>query len=288
MNEMLYFASGLRLPIVMATMSRGLSAPITLWTDHVDFLSQRDTGWIMFHAKNNQEVFDTILQAYRLAEDNKVLLPVMVNMEGYVLSYTKEPVTLPAQGKVDRFVKKYKPRHAFFDPKTPLIQGSAAMSEEYTFFKAQQHLAQKNALIKSKEIFKKFKKEFGRSYGVIEECYTKDAELLLISQGSMSTTVEATIKKAREKGKKVGLLRLRMIRPFPKKEIKKALEGKKALAVLDRNIAPGAGGMMYPEIAACLHEMGSSAVLSSFILGLGGVPQTMEKIAKVIEKLEKD
>lgn len=288
MHEMLFIASGLRLPIVMANCSRALSAPITLWTEHTDFLNLRDTGWIMVHAQDNQEVFDSVLLGFKVGENNDVLLPTVVNMEGYVLSYTKEPVDIPAQTKVDSFLPAYNPKHAFIDGKEAMNMGMAVMETHYTGFKAQQQKAMSNALkIISKEC-KAFAEVFGRSYGLIEEYKCKDAEVILVCQGAMSTTVRAAIDAARKKGRNVGMLRLRVIRPFPKEEVKNALKDAAMVSVLDRNLSIGYGGIMFPEICSALYHEKKKPLVSDYIVGLGGRPQTIKKINSVIEKSFRD
>ena len=286
MHEVLYIAAGMRLPIVMATISRGLSAPVTLWSDHNDFLDQRDSGWLMFHAENNQEVLDMMLMAYRVAEDNKVLLPIMVNMDGFVLSFTDEPVTIPSFEMVDKFLPDYAPEHTI-TPDRPVTIGAAAL-DEYTFFKSQNHVAARNALGVIEQVQDEFETIFGRKYDMVDEFMIEDAELVLITQGSMSTTAKAAIKEMRADGIKVGLLRLRIIRPWPASAIKEALKNARAIAVIDRNIAPGRGGIMLPEIAETLYYLESRPLISSFIVGLGGNPQTEDKIKEITRKLMED
>ncbi|MBN1159612.1 MAG: hypothetical protein JXA43_00035 [Candidatus Diapherotrites archaeon] len=289
MHEVMYIASGLRLPIVMATMSRGISAPITLWTDHTDFLDNLSTGWIMFHAQNNQEIFDSVLQAYKIAENENVLLPVMVNMDGYILSYTVEPADIASQEAVDKFLPRYNPKHAYFDPKKPpLIQGSSVLGDYYTVFRSQQHKAMSNALEVSKQVFKDFNKQFGRKYDVFETYKIEDADYVLLVQGSMGTITHEAIDRMRAKGKKVGMLRMRMIRPFPEAEFSKVLKNAKGVAVIDRNLAPGRGGIMFPEIKSALYEYDVDPIVSNFIVGLGGNNQTVKKIMQIEEKLEQD
>ena len=290
MHEILYAASGMRLPIVMGVMSRAMAAPITLWVDHNDFLGQRDCGWLMSHAENNQEVLDFILLSFSIAENEKVLLPAMVGLAGYILSYTREPVDVPQQKEVDKFLKPYKPKHAVLKKGKLNCQGCAAIGIEYTFPRIQQHIAARNAIAVAKEEFRRFDKIFGRKYYFFEEFMTEDAELLLISQGAISTIVKNAILKARKNGIKVGLLKLNWIRPWPRKELEEALNkiNPSAIGVLDRNVAPGLGGIMWPEIALCLYEIKSDAVLSNYILGLGGIMQTPEKIMRIIKKLRED
>lgn len=286
MHEVLYIAAGMRLPIVMATISRGLSAPVTLWSDHNDFLDQRDSGWLMIHAENNQEVLDTILQAYRVAEDPRVLLPVMVNMDGFVLSFTDEPVNIPTFQKVKQFLPEYSPEHTIA-PGRPVTVGPPAL-DEYTFFRVQNHVAAQNALEIIEVAQDEFEMIFGRRYHLVDEFMLEDAELALVTQGSMSTTAKAAIREMRDEGIKVGLLRLRVIRPWPAEAIRKSLKNVKAIAVVDRNIAPGRGGIMLPEVVETMCHLDTRPLISSFIVGLGGSPQTEAKIKKITHKLMDD
>jgi pyruvate ferredoxin oxidoreductase alpha subunit len=286
MHEVLYIASGMRLPIVMATISRGLSAPITLWSDHNDFLDQRDSGWIMFHAENNQEVLDMVLQAYRVAEDPRVLLPVMVNMDGYVLSFTDEPVNIPSFEMVRSFLPVYDPQHTI-TAERPVTVGPPVM-DEYTDYRAQMHLASRNALEVIEEALNDFTKIFGRRYHLVDTFMLDGAELVLVSQGSMSTTAKSAVQEMRDEGIKVGLLRLRVIRPWPGEIICEALKDAEAVAVIDSNVAPGKGGIMFPEIAETLYHSSKRPLISSFIVGLGGKPQTEAKIKEITHKLMDD
>lgn len=285
MHEVLYIAAGLRLPIVMNNMSRGLSAPITLWSDHNDFLSMRDTGWVMFHAADNQEVLDSTLMAFKIAEDRRVLLPVVVNMDGYVLSYTSEPVELPTQAVINAFLGKYDPSHAFFKPNKPLVQGPAVLTgEDYTYFRYQHHKASLNAKSITAEVCRQWKKITGREYGLVDTFKTEDADVILVTQGSISTTAKAAILEMRKRGKKVGLLRLRMIRPLPRSEIAAALKNADAVAAIDKNIAPGLGGIMYPEIKMCAPD----THISGFVLGLGGKPESIKQFEQIYERAKQD
>jgi pyruvate ferredoxin oxidoreductase alpha subunit len=283
MQEMLYIASGLRLPIVMANVSRGISAPITLWSDHNDFLSMLNTGWIMFHAQDNQEVLDSLIMAYKISEDKNVLLPSVVNMDGYVLSYTDEPVIVPEQGAVDKFLGKYEPDHAFFKPGRPLIQGSAVLNgRDYTYFRKQHTKACHNALDVAKKVCKQWKRATNHDYGLTESFMLKDAEVALVTQGSISTTAKAAVMQMRKVGIKAGLLRLRLIRPFPEEEVAAALKHVKAVAVVDKNVSPGKGGIMYPEIKAALYDF-NGPIVSGFITGLGGSPESPQLFSKIVD-----
>ncbi|MEW6418112.1 MAG: pyruvate synthase [Nitrospirota bacterium] len=269
--EMLYTVAGWRVPLVMVNVSRGLSSPITLEPDHNDILAARDTGFLQIHCETCQEVLDSILMAYRLAEDERVLLPAFVNMDGFYLSFTREPVEIPDLEEVRRFLPPYRPRHAFFKASQPMAQGIAALGgPTYSYFKYQMHLASTNALDVYKEISLEFEKIFGRKYGTYEGYMMDDAEYVLVMTNSFSTMGKAAIKKAREKGIKAGLLRLRLLRPFPETDIKDVMMGRKAIAVIDQNISIGKGGILYSEIVSCLYNEEKKPLLLSFVAGLGG------------------
>ncbi|MBW7897966.1 Pyruvate synthase subunit PorA [Candidatus Brocadiaceae bacterium B188] len=269
--EMLYTVAGWRVPLVMVNVSRGLSAPITLEPDHNDILAARDSGFLQIHCETCQEVLDSVLLAYRLAEDERVLLPVFVNMDGFHLSFTREPVEIPDRDAVERFLPPYQPKHAFFKASQPMAQGLAVIGGSlYSYFKYQMHLASIKALDVYHEVSEEFKKIFDRSYHTIDRFMVEDAEYVLIMTNSFSTLGKAAVEKARKKGIKAGLLRLRLIRPFPEADLKEALEGKKAVAVLDQNISVGKGGILYSEIAGTLYHEKNKPLLLSFIGGLGG------------------
>ncbi|MCX6814185.1 MAG: hypothetical protein NTY20_00825 [Candidatus Aenigmarchaeota archaeon] len=266
MHEMVYVASGMRVPVVMINVSRALSAPITLWPDHNDILDQRDSGWLIFFCENNQEVLDTVIQAYKICEDERVLLPAFVNMEGFVLSYTREPTEIPEQKAVDRFLPKYKPK-VFLDPKKPMAIGIGVM-KEYPYFRSQVYLAQKNAMKVIQEVHRDWKKKFGREYGFVEKFMMEGAQIALVSMGANSSIAKAAVKSLRSKGILIGLVRIRVYRPFPKEEIRKSLQGVEAVGVIDQNLSPGYGGIVYPEIRDVLYDR--KIPVSDFIVGLGG------------------
>lgn len=280
--EMLYSVAGWRVPLVMVNVSRGLSSPITLEPDHNDILAARDSGFLQIHCETCQEVLDLILIAYKLAEDERVLLPVFVNMDGFHLSFTREPVEIPDLERVRKFLLAYQPKHAFFKASQPMAQGVAVIGgPAYSYFKYQMHLASRKALEVYTEVSKEFAKNFGRTYNTIEGYMTDDAEYILIMSNSFSTLGKAAIKEARAKGIKAGLLKLRLLRPFPESDIVKAIKEAKAVAVVDQNISIGKGGIIYSEIASAVCNQKDKPLLLSFVGGLGGKnisPQEFEFI----------
>lgn len=269
--EMLYTVAGWRVPLVMINVSRALASPITLEPDHNDILAARDSGFLQIHCETCQEVLDSILIAYRLAEDERVLLPVFVNMDGFYLSFTREPVVIPDREQARRFLPPYQPRHAFFKASQPMAQGVAALGGSvYSYFKYQVHLAGMRALDVYKEVAQEFKEGFGRSYDTTEEYMVDDAEYVLVMSNSFSTLGKVAVQRARERGIKAGLLRLRLLRPFPEPDIKRVLRGKLAAAILDQNISIGKGGILYSEITSALYHEKERVLLLSFVGGLGG------------------
>lgn len=269
--EMLYTVAGWRVPLVMVNVSRGLSSPITLEPDHNDILAMRDTGFLQIHCESCQEVLDSILLAYRIAEDERVLLPAVVNMDGFYLSFTREPVEIPNIEKVRSFLPAYEPKHAFFKASKPMAQGVAVLGGPiYSYFKYQMHMASRNALEVYKEVSKEFEYIFGRHRNIMEGYMLDDARYVIVMTNSFSTLGKTAVKKAREKNIPLGLLRLRLLRPFPEEDIKDALKGRYAVAVMDQNISVGKGGILYPEIAGTLYNEKQKPLLLSFIGGLGG------------------
>lgn len=270
--EMLYNVAGWRAPIVLANVSRALAAPITMEPDHNDVLSARDSGFIQIHAETCQEVLDSVIMAYRIAEDGRVRLPAIVNLEGFYLSFTREPVSIPEPNQVSDFLPEYKPVHGYLSAQNPVSIAVAVLSSSaYSYFKYQLHLASLNALKVHEEVSSEFEKKFGRKYDVIEEYMLDDADYVIIMTNSFTTIGKAAVKKLREAGKKVGLLKIRLIRPFPREKVARSLAGKKGIAVLDQNVSVGSGGILYPEVVNSLyHNPERPRAIVSFIGGLGG------------------
>lgn len=270
--EMLYNLAGWRAPLVMANVSRAVAAPLTLEPDHNDVLSARDSGFIQIHAETCQEVMDSIIMAYRIAEDNRVRLPCIVNLDGFYLSYTREPVLVPTPEEVDEFLPEFKPVSGYLSARNPMSIASMVLDgKAYSYFKYQMHLASLNALTVNREISTGFEKLFGRQYNAVEEFMLDDADYVIVMTNSFSTVAKAAILELRKHGKKVGLLRIRLVRPFPRQEIAARLAGKKGVAVLDQNISVGSGGILFPEVQSSLYSLNDRPQqVVSFIGGLGG------------------
>ncbi len=227
--------------------------------------------------------------AYRISEDERVLLPILINMDGFYLSFTREPVLLPDQNEIRKFLPEYHPKHAFFKASKPMAQGVAVLGgSAYSYFKYQLHLASLNAIEVYNEVASDFKEIFGRSYPAVEAFMMEDAEYVLVMSNSFTVKGKAAIKSFREKGLKVGLLRLRLIRPFPKSELKLHLNGKNAVAIIDQNTSPGSGGILYNDVASALyHENHRPDVLLSFIGGLGGKDISLTEFNYIIDEMKK-
>jgi pyruvate ferredoxin oxidoreductase alpha subunit len=268
--EMLYTVAGWRVPLVLVNVSRGLSAPITLEPDHNDVLAARDCGFLQIHAETCQEVLDSVLLAYRLSEHADIQLPVLVNLDGFYLSFTREPVEIPSAAAARAFLPAYAPVHARFSASRAMAQGVAVLGgSAYSFFKYQMQRAAEAALDVHEEIAAEFAESFGRRYGLAEEFLLDDAELVVVMSNSFSSTGKAEVQRLRERGVKIGLLRLRVVRPFPHAAIAAALSGRRAVAVIDQNLSVGKGGILFAEVASALCAAPAPPLLS-FVGGLGG------------------
>lgn len=270
--EMLYTVAGWRAPFVLVNVSRALSSPITLEPDHNDVLAARDCGFLQIHCATCQEVLDSLLLAYRLGEDERVRLPVLINMDGYYLSFTREPVELPAPETVRRFLPPPGQKSHPVRAGDPVSQGVAVLGgSQYSYFRYETHAAARNGLTVFKEIGREFSTLTGRSYPAIEKYRTEDADIVFFMIGSFATKAKAAIDQMREQGIRVGLVRPRLVRPFPDQDIVEALQGKRGIAVVDQNISFGKGGILHGELASALYNAAQRPkALVSFIGGLGG------------------
>ena len=270
--ESLYTVTGWRVPFLLVNVSRALATPITLEPDHNDVLSTRDAGIIQLHAETCQEILDFVLMGYRIAEDPRVCLPVLVNLDGFYLSFTREPVVLPDAEAVRRFLPPFKPVQPVFQASQPQARASAIFGgSHYTYFKIQQHLAECQAATVFREAAREFASGFGRRYEMVEPYRLEDAEYVFVMTNSFVTKGKAAVNRLREQGIKAGLLKLILVRPFPAEAVAEALAGKEKVAVIDQNISLGSGGILYPEIASALyHRPDRPPRLLSVIGGLGG------------------
>ncbi|KAA0009159.1 MAG: pyruvate ferredoxin oxidoreductase, partial [Thermoplasmata archaeon] len=280
-------ASGMRLPIVLYNANRALSAPINIWCDHQDSISARDTGWIQFYAENNQEIFDLMLIAFRVAEDKRVLLPAMACIDAFVCTHTFEPVDVPSQEEIDDFLPPYKPEHVKLDPEDPWTLGPFGVPEYYQEMRYAQHLAMKDAEKVIDEVFQDFEKRFGRKYQKVTPYRTEDADVIFITMGSISGTAKEFVDKVREEGKKVGVIKITVLRPFPFKEILSLIKNAKVVATLERNISMGYGGAVYADLSGALINEKERPTLIDFILGLGGRDVTFKDFEEILSICEK-
>ncbi len=273
MWEMLYIASGLRLPIVMPNVNRTLSAPINIHCDHSDSMGARDSGWIQLYSENSQEAYENTIQAARIAENKEVLLPAMVLLDGFIISHGTERVDFYEDEKVRNFVGEYQPPYTMLDPENPITVGAFDGLYGYFFeFKRAQEEAMKNALKVVKEVGEEFGEKFGKNYGYFETYQLEDAEVALIALGSGAGTTRAAVQQLREEGLKVGMLKLRLFRPFPAEELVKALSHVPVIGVLDRSLtfSGGPGGPVWQEIRSAFYDAENKPQIVSFAYGLGG------------------
>jgi len=286
MHEVLFNAAGMRLPIVMTAVNRSLSAPLSIWNDQQDTISQRDTGWIQLHAENAQEAADTIIQAYKIAEDRSILLPVMVCMDGYILTHVYEPLELWEQKKVDAFLPEFNHVHVL-DPQNPKTFGAFADPSLYMEFRYMIQEAMGVAEKKIEGVANEFRDEFGRYYGGLIDGYkAKDADILILAMGSVIGTIKDAIDEMRADNVPVGLLKIRAYRPFPADAIRDAVADAKAIIVLDKNISMGYEGALFTDVKAALYGESDITVLG-FVLGLGGRDITKQTIKDMVAKAQK-
>jgi len=287
--EMLYTVAGWRAPFVLVNVSRGLSAPITLEPDHNDILAARDSGFLQLHCATCQEVLDSVLLAYRLAEDARVRLPVLVNMDGFYLSFTREPVEIPEREKAERFLPAFEPGSIRFRASAPESQAVAVLGGgPYSYFRYETHLAARHALDVYERVADEFEALFGRRHAAVEAYCCDDAEYLFVMMGSFATKAKAAVDRLRSNGWRIGLLRPRLLRPFPEAVFRRELAGRRGVAVIDQNLSIGAGGVLHTELASALYgQPEAPPVLASFIGGLGGrdiAPEEFYEMAEVIRK----
>ncbi len=285
MYEMLYVAASSRLPIVLAVSTRALSGPININNDHSDAMGARDTGWIQIYAENNQEVYDNYVQAFPIAE--AVRLPVMVCMDGFITSHAVENIELLEDGEVKEFVGEYHPEHFLLKEGEPMAVGPYDVTHYYFEHKKQEAEAMKAAKGAILAQGKRFGETFGRTYGFFEEYRMEDAELALVLMGSTAGTAKAAVEQLRAQGKKVGLVKLRVFRPFPAEELAAALSHCKAVAVMDKSEGfSGCGGPIFAETRSALYDLDNRPKLINIVYGLGGRDVSTGDIEALYERLQ--
>lgn len=284
MHELLHFASGMRVPIVMVNVNRSLAGPWSFWSEQTDSLSQRDTGWLQFYVADNQEALDTVIQAFKISET--VFLPTMVVLEAFYISHFMEPVEVPDQRSIDEFLPPFEPAFRL-DTNNPASFCQVVTQSQYAKFRIQRHMAMEDALEVAEDVDKEYKQRFGRGYGLLE-CYRlKDAETVLVTAATIGSTAKVAIDALREEGKKVGMVRIRLFRPFPKVKLIESLKHAKKIAVIDRNLSPGQEGVFCEELKSTLYSSTDGIPVFGFVLGLGGTNVSPSHIKKVFDITEK-
>ena len=278
MTEAIYNAAGLGLPIVMTVANRAIGAPINIWNDHSDSLSQRDSGWIQLYVESNQEAVDMHIQAFRIAEE--LSLPVMVCMDGFVLTHAVERMDIPDQEKVDEFLPPYSPRQVL-DPDAPVTIGAMVGPEAFTEVRYLAHAKHIEGLSVIEKVGEEFKNIFGRDSGGLVSCYRcEDADIRILAMGAAVGTIKDTVDELREAGIKVGVVSLKCYRPFPVKAVREALAGAKTVLVVDRALGAGSGGVVMMDVVCAVRDMALD--VRSVIAGLGGRAITKASVAKIV------
>jgi len=288
MWELLYIASGLRLPIVMPNVNRSLSAPINIHCDHGDSMGARDSGWIQLFSENAQEAYDNTIQAIRIAEHPDVQLPVMVLMDGFIISHSIDRLDIQDDASVQNFIGTRNPTYSLLDAQSPVSVGTFDSLYGYFFeFKRQQEEGMSNALKVIQEVGKEFGSLFGRPYGLFETVGMEDAEYAVVATSSAAGTIRTEVERLRSKGIPIGMVKLRSFRPFPAVQLAKLLSGLKAVAVFDRSntFAGNIGGPIFIELRSSLYELEKRPQIINYVFGLGGRDLSVELVKKAVSRL---
>ena len=287
MAEIVYIASGSRLPIVMAIANRALSAPINIHCDHTDSMFLRDSGWIQIYSENAQEAYDNMLIALKVAENKNVLTPAMVMQDGFITSHSVQNVEILDDKIVKKFVGKYNPEHPLLNTKKPITVGPLDLFDYFFEHKYQQAEAMENSRKIIRQVDKEFYELTGRKYDFIEKYKTNDADRIIIVLSSTAGTAKMVVDEMRKKGEKVGLIKIRTMRPFPNAEILQALKNVKSVAVLDRSISYGNYSPVFTEVRSTLYDLDKKPKLYNYIYGIGGRNIGLDDIRKVFKNLIK-
>jgi phenylglyoxylate dehydrogenase alpha subunit len=282
--------STLRLPIVMTIANREVISPQSVWGGQQDAVTLRDGGWIQIYCENNQEILDSVIMGYRIAEDPKILLPVNVCYDGFYLSHMSEGVVAPSRREVDRFLPPFQIDHIKLDPKEPMAVDPLTPGDLLTEYRFKHVMAMERAKEAIERVDREFRSRFKRGYGGLTESYrTEDADLLLVTMGSPSGTAKVAVDLARDQGLAVGLLKIRALRPFPSEKVAEAAESKRVIAVIDRNVCFGWGtGVVFMEVQSALGARASGKRLLSFVGGLGGSDITVDHVLGIIRKMGRE
>jgi pyruvate ferredoxin oxidoreductase alpha subunit len=284
MGEIMPIASGMRMPIVMIIANRAISSPINIWNDHSDIMPMRDTGWITLFAENGQDAVDMVIQAYKIAEDREVMLPVNVTMDGFQLTHVVEPINIPDQEEVDRFLPPYTP-YATLHPDKPVSMGTLGMPEIFPESQKAKDVALVNSIKVIKRVWNEWEKQFGRKYEPVQTYRTEDADVALLTMGSMGETAEVAVDELRKQGVKAGLVKLKLWRPFPFEDLRKAVRGIRVLAVTDRAVSfGGPGGPVFSEVRSALYDEAVRPTIVNYIIGLGGRDVQVADFINMVKK----
>jgi pyruvate ferredoxin oxidoreductase alpha subunit len=284
MYEVLYNVSGMRLPIVMTVANRALSAPLNIWNDQQDSIGARDVGWLQIYSENVQEAVDATPQAYKISEDPDIMTPIMVCMDGFILTHVYEPVELLDKDKTMEFLPDFKPANVL-DPANPMTFGAFADPSTYTEFRYQQQEAQVRALEKIQKVAEEFKETFGRYYGGLIDTYrADDAEVIIVTMGSVIGTVKDAIDEMRDEGIKVGLVKVRCYRPFPVEALRSALKDADIIAVLEKDVSIGYEAGLVTDLKAAFYNSSIRVPIIGFAAGLGGRDITIKDIRRMVER----
>lgn len=287
MWEVVYIAASCRLPIVMPVVNRALSGPINIHCDHSDTMGCRDTGWIQLYSENAQETYDNVIQAVRIAEHPEVLLPVMVTFDGFIISHTMEVLDTLDDGEVRKWAGEYTAKYSLLDTESPVTYGPLDLTDYYFEHKRQQVEAMRHATVVVREVGRAYGELTGRPYDLVERYRLDDAELAVVALGSTCGTAKVAVDELREKGKAVGLLKIRCFRPFAEDEIAESLASVKAVGVLDRSVSFGApGGPVFKEIRASFYYRGGGPAMINYIYGLGGRDISTDHVKSIFDDLE--
>jgi pyruvate ferredoxin oxidoreductase alpha subunit len=286
MYEVLYNVSGMRMPVVMNVANRAMGAPLNIWNDQQDAIGARDVGWLQIYAENVQDAVDATLQAYKIAEDAQIRTPIMVCMDGFVLTHVYEPVELLDKEKAKEFLPDYQPADVL-DPAHPKTFGAFADPSTFTEFRYQQFEAQQKALIKIEKVAREFEETFGRYYGgLLDGYFLDDAEIVIVTLGSVIGTIKDAIDAMRAEGKKVGLLKVRSYRPFPVQALRKALKDASVIAVIEKDVAIGGEAGLVTDLKAAFYNSNIRSPIIGFTAGLGGRDITIKDIRNIVAKAE--
>lgn len=288
MHELLPIASAMRLPIVMGIANRAVSGPLNILNDHSDIMPQRDAGWIAIFVENAQEAVDLSIAAFKIAEHKDVMLPVSINIDGFQLTHMVEPFEMPTQEEVNEFLPPFVP-HATLHPSKPVTMGAFAMSDYFTEIMKAKDEAVKASKKVVQDVFDEWGKKFGRPYKLVETYLTDDADIMMLTMGSMGETAKIAIDELRAKGVKAGLVKLRLWRPFPFEELKAVIKNVKKLIVTDRAVSfGGPGGPVFSEIKSALYAEAQRPLIYNYIMGLGGRDVQVKEFVGMFEKVLAD